>query len=137
MNKAVKCGKCHKEGHNSRSCKASITGETAWQRRQRLDREKARRGQSRGQGRGISHLTAASQSDRSQPIQDAARSQPTVKAQWFSSSQPTNYEPRETWSSMPSSSSQPIGRGSGIAGKGAVYKGSEEVCQIVLRKHDF
>uniref|UniRef100_A0A2N9GQI8 Uncharacterized protein n=1 Tax=Fagus sylvatica TaxID=28930 RepID=A0A2N9GQI8_FAGSY len=120
-----KCGKCHKEGHNSRSCKASITGETAWQRRQRLDREKARRGQSRGQGRDISHPTAASQSDRSQPIQDAARSQPTVKAQWFSSSQPTNYEPRETWSSMPSSSSQPVGRG-----KGAIYRGSGRVVGV-------
>ena len=25
MNKEIKCGKCHKEGHNSRSCKTSIT----------------------------------------------------------------------------------------------------------------
>nr|POE91448.1 hypothetical protein CFP56_18336 [Quercus suber] len=36
MNKTIKCGKCKKEGHNARRCKASITGETLWQRRDRL-----------------------------------------------------------------------------------------------------
>jgi hypothetical protein len=36
MNRQIKCGKCNKVGHNSRSCNAGITGETAWQRRQRL-----------------------------------------------------------------------------------------------------
>ena len=41
MNKGIKCRKCHKEGHNARGCKASITGETPWQRRQRLGKEKA------------------------------------------------------------------------------------------------
>ncbi|XP_050263959.1 uncharacterized protein LOC126708197 [Quercus robur] len=41
QNRPVKCGKCKKEGHNSRGCKAGITGETPWQRRQRLQREKA------------------------------------------------------------------------------------------------
>ena len=40
LNKPVRCGKCKKEGHNSRGCKAGITGETPWQRRQRLEREK-------------------------------------------------------------------------------------------------
>ena len=40
LNKPVSCGKCKKEGHNSRGCKAGITGETLWQRRQRLQREK-------------------------------------------------------------------------------------------------
>ena len=39
-NRPVRCGKCKKEGHNSRGCKAGITGETPWQRRQRLEREK-------------------------------------------------------------------------------------------------
>jgi len=38
-NKSIKCGFCHKEGHNSRKCKAGITGETPWQRRQRLERQ--------------------------------------------------------------------------------------------------
>ena len=33
-----KCGFFHKEGHNSRWCKAGITGETLWQRRSRLER---------------------------------------------------------------------------------------------------
>ena len=35
-----KCGFCHKERHNSRRCKAGITGETPWQMRQRLERQK-------------------------------------------------------------------------------------------------
>ena len=34
----IKCGFCHQEGHNSKRCKAGITGETPWQRRQRLER---------------------------------------------------------------------------------------------------
>ena len=29
----IKCGFCHKEGHNSRRYKAGITSETPWQRR--------------------------------------------------------------------------------------------------------
>ena len=36
--KPIKCGFFHKEGHNSRRCKAGITGETLWQRRSRLER---------------------------------------------------------------------------------------------------
>ena len=40
MNKTIKCGKCHREGHNSRGCKAIVTGETTWQRRQRLQKDK-------------------------------------------------------------------------------------------------
>ena len=39
-NRPIKCGFCHKEAHNSRRCKAGITGETPWQRRQRLKRQK-------------------------------------------------------------------------------------------------
>ena len=34
----IKCGFCHWKGHNSRRCKARITGETPWQKRQRLER---------------------------------------------------------------------------------------------------
>ena len=30
------CGNCKQRGHNVRGCKASITGETLWQRRNRL-----------------------------------------------------------------------------------------------------
>ncbi|KAL0005104.1 hypothetical protein SO802_012665 [Lithocarpus litseifolius] len=44
LNRPVRCGKCKKEGHNLRGCKVGITGETPWQRRQRLEREKAVRG---------------------------------------------------------------------------------------------
>ena len=40
LNRPVRCWKCKKEGHNSRGCKAGITGETPWQKRQRLKREK-------------------------------------------------------------------------------------------------
>ena len=40
LNRPVRCGKCKKEGHNSKGCKAGITRETPWQRRQRLEREK-------------------------------------------------------------------------------------------------
>ena len=41
MNKTIKCEKCKKEGHNARWCKASIAGETPWQRRDRLAKSKA------------------------------------------------------------------------------------------------
>ena len=41
MNKTIKCGKCKKEGHNARRCKAGITGETPWQRRDKLAKSKA------------------------------------------------------------------------------------------------
>ena len=30
MNKTIKCGKCKKEEHNARGCKADITSETSW-----------------------------------------------------------------------------------------------------------
>ena len=36
----IKYGFFHQEGHNSRRCKAGITSETPWQRRQRLERQK-------------------------------------------------------------------------------------------------
>ena len=36
----IKCGFCHKEGHNSKRCKVGITSETPWQRRQRFERQK-------------------------------------------------------------------------------------------------
>jgi hypothetical protein len=39
MNRQIKCGKCNKVGHNSRSCNAGITGDTTWQRRQRLKQQ--------------------------------------------------------------------------------------------------
>ena len=35
-NKLVRCGRCQKEGHNARGCKANVTGETPWERRKRL-----------------------------------------------------------------------------------------------------
>ena len=39
-NRPIKYEFCHKEGHNSRRCKVGITGETQWQRRQKLERQK-------------------------------------------------------------------------------------------------
>ena len=39
-NKVVKCGKLHKDGHNSRGRRVGIIGETTWQRRQRLVQQK-------------------------------------------------------------------------------------------------
>ncbi|XP_075674947.1 uncharacterized protein LOC142644159 [Castanea sativa] len=39
-NRPIKCELFHNEGHNSRRCKTGITGETPWQRRQRLERQK-------------------------------------------------------------------------------------------------
>ena len=41
MNKTIKCGKCKKEEHNARGCKADITSETSWQRRDRLAKSAA------------------------------------------------------------------------------------------------
>ena len=41
MNKTIKCGKCKKEGHNVRGCKANITSETPWQKRDRLAKSAA------------------------------------------------------------------------------------------------
>ncbi|XP_030970261.1 uncharacterized protein LOC115990585 [Quercus lobata] len=39
-NRPVRCGRCQQEGHNARGCKANVTGETAWERRQRLQKGK-------------------------------------------------------------------------------------------------
>ena len=39
-NRAVRCGSCQQEGHNARGCKANVTGETPWERRQRLQKGK-------------------------------------------------------------------------------------------------
>ena len=38
-NRPIVYGFCHKEGYNSRKYKAKITGETPWQRRQKLERQ--------------------------------------------------------------------------------------------------
>ena len=35
-NKLVKCGRCQKEWHNARGCKANVTSEIPWERRKRL-----------------------------------------------------------------------------------------------------
>ena len=40
LNRPIRCGECKKEWYNSRECKAGITGETPWQRRQMFQREK-------------------------------------------------------------------------------------------------
>jgi len=41
LNRPIRYRKCKKEWHNLRECKVGITGETPWQMRQRLQREKA------------------------------------------------------------------------------------------------
>ena len=40
-NKPVRCRRCQKEGHNARGCKANVTSETPWERRQRLQKGKS------------------------------------------------------------------------------------------------
>ena len=40
-NRAVRCGRCQQKGHNARGCKANVTGETPWERRQRLQKVKS------------------------------------------------------------------------------------------------
>uniref|UniRef100_A0A2N9IXG7 SWIM-type domain-containing protein n=1 Tax=Fagus sylvatica TaxID=28930 RepID=A0A2N9IXG7_FAGSY len=95
LNRDIKCGKCKKVGHNSRSCNVGITSETSWHR---------------------SQGNTSSQPPSSQPptTQQATRLQkrrsiiggPDI-AQWFSSTQPITHAPRETWDSR-SSSSQPV-----------------------------
>ena len=40
-NKAMRCGGCQQEGHNARGCKANVTSETPWKRRQKLQKEKS------------------------------------------------------------------------------------------------
>ena len=40
-NKLVRCGRCQKEVHNAKGCKANVTGEIAWERRKRLQKEKS------------------------------------------------------------------------------------------------
>ena len=37
-NKPVKCGRCQKEWHNARGCKANVTGESPWERRKRVQK---------------------------------------------------------------------------------------------------
>ncbi|XP_023894356.1 uncharacterized protein LOC112006306 [Quercus suber] len=49
VNRPLRCGKCHQEGYNARECKANVTGETAWERRQRLQKGKS------GSGRPSTH----------------------------------------------------------------------------------
>ncbi|KAL0015406.1 hypothetical protein SO802_002475 [Lithocarpus litseifolius] len=134
MNRPVRCGKCKKEGHNSRGCKASITGETPWQRRQRLEREKAARGgvpaprtrsgsapqdapqppsQQPAQPYNMRSATQPSSSQQgnqasqqgNQASQQGNQARPShTRAGWFSSSQPKLHTPRETWDTLPSSS---------------------------------
>ena len=38
-NRPIKCGFYHKEGYNLKRCRVGITGETPWQRRQKLERQ--------------------------------------------------------------------------------------------------
>lgn len=40
-NRVVRCGRCQKEGHNARRCKANVTSKTPWERRQRLQKGKS------------------------------------------------------------------------------------------------
>ena len=40
-NKSMRCGRCQKEGNNARGCKTNVIGETLWERRKRLQKEKS------------------------------------------------------------------------------------------------
>uniref|UniRef100_A0A2N9J2Q8 Uncharacterized protein n=1 Tax=Fagus sylvatica TaxID=28930 RepID=A0A2N9J2Q8_FAGSY len=133
MNRQIKCGKCNKLGHNSRSCNAGITGETTWQRRQRLKQQKTAQGGSSAatnQGHTSSQPQSSQPPSSQPPSSQPPSSQPATRSrsqQWFSSTQPTTHAPRETWHSR-ASSSQPVsvrdsiarGAGSGVGrGRGA------------------
>ncbi|OAY83866.1 hypothetical protein ACMD2_25435 [Ananas comosus] len=48
MDKPIKCGKCGKEGHNLRTCTASVTGETLWQRRPMFSTERVANATTKG-----------------------------------------------------------------------------------------
>ncbi|KAK4572008.1 hypothetical protein RGQ29_030419 [Quercus rubra] len=116
MNKTIKCGKCKKEGHNARGCKAGITGETPWQRRDKLAKSKAAQGNKSTKTKQTTTPQTASQppSTRSQPAyrafgqtasqpapnnrSEAATQPPTrFRANWFSSSSQLSFHtPKET-----------------------------------------
>ncbi|XP_065636828.1 uncharacterized protein LOC111991782 [Quercus suber] len=78
-NRPLRCGKCHQEGHNARGCKANVTSETAWERRQRLQKGKS------GSGRPSTHRQG-SQAPSSSQTQSSA--QPPSSSQTQSSVQP-------------------------------------------------
>ncbi|XP_050280848.1 uncharacterized protein LOC126721820 [Quercus robur] len=78
LNRLVRCGKCNKEWYNSKGCKVGITGETPWQRRQRLQREKAARG-------GVPAPRSAPQPAPQPPSQ-----QPTQTYNMMSTTQPSS-----------------------------------------------
>uniref|UniRef100_A0A2N9H3T4 SWIM-type domain-containing protein n=1 Tax=Fagus sylvatica TaxID=28930 RepID=A0A2N9H3T4_FAGSY len=111
MNRHIKCGKCNKVGHNSRSCNAGITAPIITTHIIISPTITTLI---------ITALIIIAPSSQPQPSQPATRSR---SAQWFSSTQPTTHAPRETWHSR-ASSSQPvsvrdsIARGAG-RGRGA------------------
>nr|XP_023870556.1 uncharacterized protein LOC111983129 [Quercus suber] len=78
-NRPLRCGKCHQEGHNARGCKANVTSETAWERRQRLQKGKS------GSGWPSTHRQG-SQAPFSLQTQSSA--QPPSSSQIQSSAQP-------------------------------------------------
>ncbi|KAL0007954.1 hypothetical protein SO802_009456 [Lithocarpus litseifolius] len=122
-NKLVRCGRCQKEGHNARGCKANVTGETPWERRKRLQKEQF----PYTMGSSSSNQTAGSQPPATQPpatqppAQTPWSQQPsqwyssdfkyTVRgAPWFTSSQPAPHTPAETWDSRPPATRSPATR---------------------------
>ncbi|XP_023872388.1 uncharacterized protein LOC111984998 [Quercus suber] len=89
LNRPVRCEKCKKERHNSRGCKAGITGETPWQRRQRLAREKAARGREPAP-------RSAPKPAPQPPSQQPTQTYNMMSATQPSSSQPKSHTARET-----------------------------------------
>nr|XP_023886791.1 uncharacterized protein LOC111998902 [Quercus suber] len=78
-NRPVRCGMCQKEGHNARGCKANVTSETPWEKRQRLQKGKS------GSGMPSTHKQR-SQTPYSSQTQSSAQPPPTHQPYTMASS---------------------------------------------------
>ncbi|KAL0000805.1 hypothetical protein SO802_014586 [Lithocarpus litseifolius] len=100
MNRPVRCGKCKKEGHNSRGCKAR-GGVPAPSIRSGSAPQDAPQPPSQ-QPTQPYNMRSATQPSSSQQGNQARPSH--MRAGWFSSSQLEFHTPRETWDTLPRSS---------------------------------
>ncbi|KAF2315942.1 hypothetical protein GH714_040737 [Hevea brasiliensis] len=86
----VYCGNCKQKGHNVRGCKAALTGDTPWQRRQRLNRAKKMGEQNINEGHNVTQSTSTTGSPPSKNGQNMLRKKHRLmKECTTSASQPT------------------------------------------------